>query len=133
MIHYYEFVRAALAIIKRFWWLAPLAAAAIMFALWRGAEREADAYEARWKAEQQAHAVTRASVATLQAAINADNAEDAARGAALLQAQRDAATARQQAERAYAPTRRAIDALRASVGQNGADCDVPDEVREALR
>lgn len=123
---------ALLAIAKRFWWLGPVIACGILFALWRGAEREADAYEARWKAEQIAHAVTRGSIDRLQAAVNADNAEDEARAAAYRQSAAQAATAQQRNAEAYRDTGRRIDALRAAVGQSS-DCVTPDDVREALR
>lgn len=124
---------ALLSIAKRFWWVAPIIACGILFALWRGAEREADSYEARWKAEQLAHAVTRASVERLQAAVNADNVEDEARGEAYRQAATDAARAQSRNADAYRETARRIDALRAAIGQGRADCATPDDVREALQ
>ena len=124
---------AALSIAKRFWWVAPLVAVGILFAMWRGAEREADAYEARWKAEQLAHAVTRGSVDRLQAAVNADNAEDEARAAAYRDSLAQAATARRDAERAFASSQARIDALRAAAGNSApSGCATPDDVAGAL-
>lgn len=124
---------AILSIVKRFWWLGPIIACGVLFALWRGAEREADSYEARWKAEQLAHAVTRGSVERLQAAINADNAEDEARGEAYRQAATDAARAQSRNADVYRDTARRIDALRAAIGQHDGTCTVPADVREALQ
>ena len=125
---------ALLAIAKRFWWLGPCLACGVLFALWRGAEREADSYEAQWLAEQKAHAVTIASVDRLTDAVDADNAEDEARAAVYQNARIDAARAQERLAGAYRGTQATIDALRAAVGQNQAgDCATPVDVREALR
>lgn len=124
---------ALLAIAKRFWWLGPVIACGVLFALWRGAEREADANEARWNAEQLAHAVTRGSVDRLQAAVAADNAEDEARAAAYRVSLARVATARRDAERAFASAQARIDALRAAAGNSGpSGCATPGDVAGAL-
>ncbi len=99
----------------------------------RGAEREADSYEAQWLAEQKAHAVTIASVDRLTDAVDADNAEDEARAAVYQNARVDAARAQERLAGAYRGTQATIDALRAAVGQNQAGgCATPDDVQEAL-
>lgn len=122
-----------LVLIRKFWWIGPVIAAGILFAMWRGAEREADRYQQQVKAEQSAHAITRASVTTLQAAIDADNAEDIAAGEAYQDARTQAAIADARADAQFGATQAAIGALRASVGRNGEGCNVPVEVRNALR
>lgn len=47
-----------LAIIRRFWPAIPILALGVMFLMWRGAEREADRYEALAASERAAHAQT---------------------------------------------------------------------------
>ncbi len=123
-----------LVIIRKLLPALPYVAIALFFILWRGAEREADRYQAAVKAEQQAHAITRASVTTLQAAIDADNAEDIAAGEAYQDARTQAARADARADAQFGATNAAIGAVLASVGRNAPnECNVPSEVRNALR
>jgi prefoldin subunit 5 len=91
-----------------------------------------DTARANLTAEIAAHKVTLESVATLRDALDAKNAESLARAAALEKARQEAAQAQADAERRFRSTQSRIDALRAAVGQNSGDCDVPEEVTDAL-
>lgn len=117
-------------------WLAALAVIAALVAVWQ--YRRAEHWQAATKAERAARAednrICRATADRLQAAIAADNAEDAARAQSYRNARQADAVARREAAEAYRATQGAIDGLRATVGQNQAgECATPDEVREALR
>lgn len=91
-----------------------------------------DDWRAKAKAEAAAHAETLRSVKKLRHALDAKNAESLARAAALEKARQEAAQAQADAERRFRSTQSRIDALRAAVGQNSGDCDVPEEVTDAL-
>ncbi len=117
-------------------WLAALLAIAALVAVlqYRRAERWQDATHAERAARANDNRICRATADRLQAAITADNAEDAARAQAYQNARQADAVARARAVEAYRATQARIDALRASVGQNQAGgCATPDDVRGALR
>ena len=123
---------------RKFWWAIPMAGLSIALAIqvmransW---ETSSVRWEGRYTTEVANHRITRASVTTLQAAIDADNAEDIAAGEAYQDARTEAARADARADAQFGATNAAIGALRASVGRNAPnECNVPVEVRNALR
>lgn len=122
---------------RKFWWAIPMAGLSIALGYQTMRANSWETSSVRWQGkfttEAANHRITRASVTTLQAAIDADNAEDAAAAQSYQDARVRAAQAQGQADTAFATTRAAIGALRASVGRNGEGCAVPVEVRSALR
>jgi len=129
---------------RRAWrWLSGdvtrLVIAALVLALallvWRldAANDRAARLDKQVKAERAAHEISLASIASLQASIDAQNADIDRRAAIARQAAQDGAQALARAKTTFAPTQRTVARLVASVGQNEGVCATPPEVKEAFR
>tara|TARA_Y100001951_G_scaffold88698_2_gene80469 strand:- start:8381 stop:8785 length:405 start_codon:yes stop_codon:yes gene_type:complete len=95
--------------------LGMIAAIGILFAMWRGAESEADMHEAMNEATNARLAVSNASIETLQAEAEQRMAEARERDARARQAAEDAARVREQARQDREALEATIERLRRPV------------------